>query len=127
MNEHFRERIRNRYMQETWFFEDGVDEQPVPNPNVEHLWWVRSSDSEHGDWAETRWPRVTLAIVRAKTWEEVWEKMGFQPYGHQALVVLPSEVKAILKDENERIRKLQDQIDEIALVRRNILEETNYG
>ena len=124
MNEHFRERIRNRYMQETWFFEDGVDKQPVPNPNVEHLWWVRSSDSEHGDWAETRYPRVTLAIVRAKTWEEVWEKMGFQPYGHQALVVLPSEVKAILKDEDERIRKLQDQIDEIDLVRHNLRKFT---
>ena len=124
MNDHFRERIRNRYMQETWFFEDGVDEKPEPNPNVEHLWWVRSSDSEHGDWAETRYPRVALAIVRAKTWEEVWEKMGFQPYGHQALVVLPSEVKAILKDENERIRKLQIEIDEIELVRRNLRKIT---
>ena len=124
MNDHFRERIRNRYMQETWFFKDGVDEQPVPNPNVEHLWWVRSSDSEHGDWAETRYPRVTLAIVRAKTWEEVWEKMGFSPYGHQALVVLPSEVKAILRDEDERVRVLQNSIDEIELVRRNLRKFT---
>ena len=124
MNDHFRDRIRNRYMQETWWFTDGVDEAPVPNPNVEHLWWVRSSDSEHGDWAGPHWPRVTLAIVRAKTWDEVWEKMGFNPYGHQALVVLPSEVKAILKDEDERVRELQNQIDEIELVRKNLRKFT---
>ncbi len=123
MNDHFRERIRNRYQQETWWFQD-VDERPLPNPNVDHLWWVRSSDSEHGGWNETRWPRVTLAIIRAKTWEEVWEKMGFKPYGHQALVVLPSEVKAILRDEDERIRELQNSIDEIELVRRSIRKET---
>ena len=124
MNDHFRDRIRKRYMQETYWFEHGLDERPEPPSNVEHLWWVRSSDSEHGGWGETHWPRVTLAIVRAKTWEEVWEKMGFTPYGHQALVVLPSEVKAILKDEDERIRKLQNQIDEIDVVRRNLRKFT---
>ena len=67
MNAHFRERIRNRYIQETWFFKDGVDEAPVPNTNVEHLWWVRSSNSEQGACAETAYPRVTLGIGRAST------------------------------------------------------------